>query len=168
MNYGSVCNKLDALMSELLNKGVKVPEQFAESLNSVRSLIQIYSRSPDKLHSLIDKSTELQTAEMNLVILAEASFGKDYADAWQQKISAAYKDENLSQEKASRYVSGVPKDRYWVRLKTGDIAEGAGLDGLLKELNLETRTESDGYLLIHGRKEDVKTLLNNIRQKIGK
>ena len=168
MNYGSVCNKLDALMSELLNKGVNVPQQIAEGLNSVRSLIQIYSKSPDKLHSLIDKSTELQTLEMNLVILAEASFGKDFADAWQQKISAAYKEEIPDQKQNSRYVSGVPKEQYWVRLKTGDITEDIGLDGMLDGMRLNARKEPDGYLLIYGQKEDVKTLLNNIRQKIGK
>jgi len=162
-NYGGVCNKLEALMLELLDKGYTVPQSITDGLKSVRNLVLIYKQSPAELDLIMQNSVELQAAEMNLLIMAEANIGKEYADSWQQKIMAAY-GENVSETpKISSYVSGVPKGDYPVRLKASDITIDGGIDNLIAELGLNSKPQSDGYILVYGAKEAVKALLDKIK-----
>ena len=162
VDYGNVCKTLESLMLELIGKGLNVPQHIYDGLNSVRSLIVVYTQNSDELCKAIEKSPVLQEIEMSLLIAAEANFGKDYADGWQQKIMSAYRESEKS-VKTQTYVTGIPKENYWIRLKTDTDVEG-----LSKSLNLQTKPQKDGCLLIHGRKEDVKTLLNKIREETGK
>jgi len=159
VDYGNVCKTLEQLMLELIGKGLSVPQYIYDGFNSVRSQIVIYAQKPDELCKAIEKSPVLQEIETGLLITAEANFGKDYADGWQEKIMTSYREKEET-VKAASYISGIPRNKYWIRLKTdADVGE------LCKSLNLQTRPQEDGCLLIYGRKEDVKDFLSKIRGK---
>ncbi|MBE3145244.1 MAG: DUF2096 family protein, partial [Planctomycetes bacterium] len=68
----------------------------------------------------------------------------------------------------SRFISGIPKGDYWVRIKTSELSIGDELSELLNQYNLSARPEKDSYLLVHGRKEDISSFLKEVRQKESK
>jgi len=164
INYANAIKKMELLMVELLSKGINVPEHISAAINSARNMTLVYERSPAELEAAMDKSPLLQNAEIHLLMLAEMNVDKDYADGWQRQIIDAYQEPITVKPKHSRYISGVPKGDHVVRLKCGDIDEK--IDKLIKQSGLGTKAQDDGYLLVHGGKEDVKSLLSDIRETI--
>ena len=167
INYDNVCKRLDELMLELLQKGINIPQHLFDDLKSARSLISIYRTEPSELDLAMESSPLLKIVEMNLLGLAETELGKDYAEEWQKKIIDTYSEQNDSYVKTATFVAGIPKNEYWIRLNTSEIIFDKELSESLMQLNLTTKLQADGYLLIHGRKEDVKTFLKEVRQKVG-
>ena len=167
IDYESVCKKLDALMVELLEKGFSVPQHVYGDIKSARSLISMYLSQPQELGAAMEASPFLQSAEMNLLSIAEAGIGKDFADKWQGEIIAAYQEKAAGAMKPGGFIAGIPKGEYWVRLKAPDITIDEELAGLLVTLKLTSKPQGDGYLLIYGKKENVKDFLKKVRQKEG-
>ena len=165
INYDNVCKILDELMVEILNKGFTVPQHVFDDLKSARNLINIYRSSPQELGQAMESSPFLQIAEMNLLTIAETEIGKDYADSWQRQIISAYLEECPSGVKPMAFVSGVPRGDHWIRLKTSDVDIDGELSALLASLGLFVKNQDDGYILIHGGKDDVKTFLKAVRRK---
>jgi len=166
INYENACKKLDELMAVLLDKGLTVPQHLFDDLKSARNLINIYRSSPSELDQVMESSPLLQIVEMNLLTIAETSISKEFADLWQRKIIAAYQEETTGSAGTATFVSGVPKGAHWVRLKTSEVTIDEELTILLAQSELSTKTQDDGYLLIYGRKEDVKAFLKKVRQKV--
>lgn len=168
INYGSACKKLDELLAELLEKGLVVPEHIPNDLSAARKLINL-SRAgsdPSELDLAMGKSPFLQLAEMNLLTIAEEGFGKEYAEAWQKKIIEAYKEEDSGSIRASSHASGIPKNEYWIRIQASEVKIDNDIDKWLGMFHLSARPQEDGYLLIHGAKEDVKSFLKEVRREV--
>jgi hypothetical protein len=168
MNYEHVCKILEELMVELMKKGITIPQQLIDDLKSGRTLISIYKEEPAELDRAMETTPFLQKVESNLLYLADSEIGKGYANEWQGKISRAYLAESERVPSISRFISGIPKGDYWVRIKTSELSIGDELSELLNQHNLSARPEKDSYLLVHGRKEDISSFLKEVRQKESK
>lgn len=181
VNYSSIAKTLEEFLKELNDKEIPIPPHVITDLKTGRSVVNIYNRMPDDTDHDTISDIELkariafQTVEMNLLSLADEVLGREYAEEWQRKISAAYEDETEVPETSddalpgqSPYITGVPKGEYFIRIKSSELAEVKGLDGLLNNYGLTANTQADGYLLIYGRKEDVSAFLKEIRQLVGK
>jgi len=167
-NYYAAAKVLDELMLELLEKGVVIPPHVADDLKSCRSMAGLGRRLPDDADLALKTLTVLQSVEMNLLSLAEAGEGAGYADGWQSRIISAYQEEaqNFSAGTASGYVSGVPRADHRVRLQREQLAVLPEPEALLEEFSLSFIEQEDGWLLIHGRKENVTSFLAELREKI--
>lgn len=168
MNYENVCKKLDELMVELMQKGITIPQQLIDDLKSGRTLASVYNNEPANLDMEMQATPYLQKAEYNLLFLAESEVGKEYADEWQNKINRAYAGEGRKGPYISRFVSGIPKGEYWIRIKASELTIDDELSKLLDQLHISVRPENDGYLLVYGRKEDISLFLKEVRRKVGK
>lgn len=155
-------------MVELMKKGLAIPQPVIEDLKTCRTLIKIYGTGSADPETAADAAPYLQKVEANLMVLAESSVGVEYADAWQHRIRAAYEDNGGETDTASKFVSGVPKSDYWIRLKTSELNIGGEIGEMLDRLSLSAKQNDDGYLLVYGKKEDVKAFLQEVRQKVGK
>jgi hypothetical protein len=67
---------------------------------------------------------------------------------------------------ASRFVSGIPKTDHWIRLEKDYFATVEGAEELLFNAPLSAVEQEDGYLLIHGAKEDISGFLKEIRSRV--
>jgi hypothetical protein len=168
MSYNSVCNKLEELMVELIKKGLTIPQPVIDDLKTCRTLISIYRTEPADPETAEDAAPYLQKVEANLMVLAESAVSAEYADVWQNKIRAAYEYSGEEPDTASKFVSGVPKGDYWIRIKTSELNIGGEIEEMLSRLGLFAKQNDDGYLLVHGKKENVTVFLKEVRQKVGK
>ena len=64
------------------------------------------------------------------------------------------------------FITGIPKGEYRIRLKLADIDACGDIAALLSEYNLSSQMQDDGYLLVYGEKENVKSLLKELRHRI--
>jgi len=169
-NFSAAAKTLDELMLELIKKGVEIPRHVKEDLKSGRSLASMGSRQPEA-GDVADKTmVTLENVEMNLLALAEINFGSDTAESWQRRISESYQEQPSSplSTPSSRIASGVPRGDHWIRIQSDYIDTVEGADELLEASAVSIIRQEDGYILIHGRKEDVSAFLGEIRQIIGK
>ena len=170
IDYNAAAKILDELMLELIEKGMAIPPHVADDLKSSRSLANIGLKNPDDANIATKTMMYLENAEMNLLSLAETGVGVEYANEWQKRINGAYKEEAVksSSRPAPKFVTGVPKGKHWVRIQMTELAEIQELSTLLGEYALSAIEQEDGYMLIHGEKENVSAFLKAIRQIIGK
>ena len=158
MNYHSAAKALDALMMELIAKGITIPEHIAEDLKSGRSFAGILLRQPDDIEISAKAAFILENVEMNLLSLAEIEFGADYAETWQKAIIGAYR-EKAAPISASKFTSGVPKGEYWIRVQTSELTAFTP-----EAFGLSVMEQKDGYTLIYGKKDNVTAFLDCMKE----
>ena len=169
MNFDSACRKLEELMTDLMRKGVTIPDQVIDDLKSTRTMISIYKSDPVEIDRTMETTPFLKKVEFSLILLADSEIGKEYADDWQNKVDYAYQAENGTSTSQAIFISGVPKGESWFRIMASELSTMVQeLDELLGRLHLSSEPQNDGYLLIHGRKEDIALFLKEVRQKVGK
>ena len=165
-NYLSIARVLDELILDLRGKGADIPGHVADSLKAGRSLAIVGLNNPDDAGVALKTQSALENVEMNLLSIAEAAFGREYADGWQRKIVAAGEEEAEPVAKKQTFVAGVPKGAHWVRIETKDLFEVENVQQRLDGQNLTARKQDDGFTLVYGRKEDVTGFLSEIREEI--
>jgi hypothetical protein len=167
-NYHAAALVLDALILELIGKGIDIPGHATEELKAGRSLASIGMRQPGDADIDMKAMTALQNVEMNLLALAEAGFGAEYAEEWQKRINSAYQEKPVGTPPvtATKFISGIPKGKHWVRIKATELEAVPGYEKLLGVFSLSAVAQEEGWLLIHGRKEDVSAFLKSVREII--
>ena len=168
LNYYSAAKILDTFMIELIKKDIEIPPRVIDDLKAGRSFASILLRTPEDIDIAAKAAFALESVEMNLLSLAEIKFGLDYAEEWQKKIIAAYKEEiaGIAPASASKLVSGVPKGEHWIRVQTSELAEFYKQipDKPPEDFELTAAEQNDGYTLIYGKKENVTAFLNCVKQ----
>lgn len=169
MNYEHLWKVLEELFVELMKKGVAVPEELLDDLKSAKTLITIYNTDPTALEAATQIEMYLNNVESNLLYLTESDLGKKYADKYLERIYEA-RQKGLGEKVTvpSKFVSGVRKDEHWIRIDISDLVNGREIDKLLKKLSLSSKPQEDGYMLVHGKEENVKAFVKEISEIIKK
>ena len=168
MNYELLWKTLEELMIELTDRGVTIPQELMDDLKSAKTFISIYKTGPSALDVVTEVALYLDKIEPNLLYLAESEVGEKYASAWVKKISDARLEKAETTAVPSKFVAEIPRGEHWIRIKTADIISDDNLKELLKNLNLSSKSQDDGYLLIYGKEENVKSFIREVDRKIGK
>ena len=169
MNYEHVWKVLEQLILDLRRNGVTITAELMDDLKSAQTYINIAKTDPTAFNILTDIELYLDKVESNLMYLAETDMGEAYATEWLRQVSEARATglREAPQDKP-KFVSGVPKGDHWVRLQVSDLIAEADVNPLIDRFNLSTIPQENGYLLVHGKSEDVKALLKEITAKITK
>lgn len=169
MGYVNLWKVLEELYNELSKTGVTIPRGLVDDLKSVKTLINIYKVDITALNVVTEIELYLEKIESNLLYLAESDLGKEYAEEWLKKIyEARKKGLNKRTTLPSRFVSGVPKNEHWIRIKTADLIDDQDLEVLLDKFKLSSKTQKDEYILIHGEEKNVQNFIKEVGKKIGK
>jgi len=167
MNYEHLWKVLEELFVEKTKKGVTVPEELLDDLKSAKTLITIYNAEPTALEVATQIEMYLGNGEANLLSLAESGLGKKYANKFMEKVNEA-RQKGLEEKVVvpSKFVPGVRKGEHWIRIDISDFLSSEELDSLLRKLNLSSKPQEDGYILVHGKEENVKAFIKEISGKI--
>lgn len=165
-NYEEVWKVLADLLTVLRNKGETIPKDVVEDLRSAKTLINIYSLDQSKLETLSKIESYLGNVEQTLVYLAEADFGKEFADGYLKKIvEARDKVFTPKNESSARLIPGVPRDKHWIRVRIDEDVRADELEALAKSFDLSHRKEKDSFLLIYGEEDKIKQLIRKMAEK---
>jgi len=167
MNYEYLWKALEGLIVELTNKGITIPQELVDDLKSAKTLISIHKAEPMALDIATEIELYIEKVESNLLYLAESDIGKEYADECLRRIHDARR-KGLSEKPkvTSRFVSGVPKGEYWIRIEASDLISNREIDKLLAKLNLSSKLQENGYILVYGKEENVKAFIKEVGEKI--
>jgi len=168
MNYKSVWRLLERLMVELRAKGIAIPREAVDDLKSAKTLTSIYKTESTSANVASDIAFYLEKVEPSLLSLAESQIGQEYAEEWQNRIDKARREAPEEAAVSSRFVPGIAKGEHWIRIKTSNLIADSDLAESAKKLNLSCKQQDDGYLLVYGSRENVKTLIREVSTKIRK
>ena len=166
MNYDAIWRVLSDLITEFNKKGVRVPPQIINDLRSSKTMIQVLKADPSCTECIPRLQSYLENVESYLILEAQEKFGADFAERWMRKIETARRlalEEELEAE-APRFVTDVPRDKFWVRIQISEDIPKEMLENLTKEFNLSYKLQENNYLLVFGEKQNVKSFIRKIAQ----
>ncbi|UCD73472.1 MAG: DUF2096 family protein [Candidatus Bathyarchaeota archaeon] len=171
-NYLEAWRTLEELTISLKKNGIQISDTLMEKLRSTRATINIYEADPTYGDTIALIESYLGDLEATLVSLAEEELGKNFADEWLKKISEARSKEVQEPEALGRFVPGVPRSDYWIRIKIDETISREELQDMVTKQGLSTSEQEADYVVIHGEeskvKEIVKVMAKRMREKRGK
>ncbi len=166
--YAKVWQVLEDLAIELKRRGVNVPQETIDDLRSAKTTITVYERDPTYPDNVLQVEMLLGKVEASLVYIAEANFGRTFADEYQRKILDARTVKLDTEAASSRFIPGIPSGEHWIRFKPKGAQEKRTVEQLVEKLELSLRAEANGSLIIHGSENSVKELVRKIAEKTRK
>jgi hypothetical protein len=71
-------------------------------------------------------------------------------------------------KKESRFISGLPRDQKWIRVKPLTSLPMEKLKALADKSRLSYRVEDDGHLTVYGNAEDIKEFIKKMTEQTSK
>jgi len=175
MGYMAVWKILEEISIEFRKKGETIPQNIMNDLKSAKVLINImgFDEGPGETAQKIEQY--LGSMEAYLVTAAQKKFEPARIDKWLRRLEEATCDtcntcgiEKEEKEGESKFVSGVPRDQKWIRVKPLEGMPLEELKQLAETTSLSSRVEEDGRLVVYGKAENIKEFVKKMTAKTSK
>ena len=166
MGYEELWKALADLYSDLRKKGELIPNEIMKDLRSAKTMIQILKADPTNIENIPRVETYLENLEFHLAPAAQKRFGTEYVDQWMKKLEEAKKRICDEEEAAApRFVPGIPRGERWIRVQVSKETPQRNIERLAEENKLSYRIQEDGYLLVYGSDEGIKSFIKRLSKK---
>jgi hypothetical protein len=166
MGYEEVWKVLADLITDLRERGERIPANVMNDLRSAKTMIQILKADPAYTENLPRIETYLGDVESYLIFLAQNRFGSDYVEQWMEKLERARREiyEEGEPRVVSRFVPGLPRGERWVRVQVSEDAPQKAIERLAEENKLSCKMQDDGYMLVSGDVERIKAFVAQMKR----
>jgi hypothetical protein len=165
MSYERKWKLLADLMTELQEKGENIPTDVLNDLRSAKTMIQILKADPTHIESISRIDTYLRTVEAYTIFTMEKQ-GKENVEEWLKKLKEPERMEtNKKGEKNSTFITRVPRNKNWIRIQISENITIEEMKKIVKENGLSYKLEQNGYILVHGDKENIKSLVRRLAEQ---
>ncbi len=177
MGYEAVWKILEEIIIELRKKGVATSPNVMNDLKSAKVLMKVLDASErDRGDTAPRIEQYLGSVEAYLVTEAQKIFPSTRIDSWLKRIEEASCDmcqtcsieNNRKGKEEAKFVTGVPRDKKWIRVEPLASLSLEELKQLAAETSLSFREEKDGYLLVYGSAESIKKFVRKMTDQNAK
>ena len=165
MGYGEAWKVLADFIVELRKKGETIPANVMKDLRSAKTMIQIFKADPTHVENIPQIETYLESVESYLFLLAEEKYGARFVEEWMEKLSQARRKVEEREETVSKFVPGLPRGKHWVRVQISKDTPRKELERLAKEEKLSCKMQTNGYMLVYGNTESIKSFVKTLAKK---
>jgi hypothetical protein len=166
MRYEENWKVLADLLTELGKKGEKIPPDVMNDLRSAKTMIQILKADQTHIESIPRIEIYLRNVESYAVLVAQEKLGTEFVERWLRKLEKAKKTEIEEEEEVTtRFVPGLPRDRNWVRVQISEDTPKVDVESLVKENRLSCKMQKNGYMLVYGNGESIKSFVKKMAEK---
>ena len=166
MSYEEKWKVLADLLTELRKKGEKIPTDIMNDLRSAKTMIQILKVDPTHIENIPRIETYMRKVEYHAIFTAQEKLGTEFVERWLRKLEKAKKVKIEGKEEVSlRFVSGLPRDKNWVRVQISKDTPKEDVKRLAKENKLLCKMQKNGYMLVYGSEESIKSFVKKIAEK---
>ena len=165
MRYNDSWKVLADLITELRKKGEVIPDTIMNDLRSAKTMVHVLRADPSHVENVERIETYLENVEFYLISTAQEKIGSEFAEQWMEKLGKA-KEKIPEEEKVegvSRFVSGIPRGKCWVRVQVSENSPQGEIERLAEENGLSHKMQRNGYVLAYGSDERVKSFLESLR-----
>jgi len=167
MGYEETWKVLADLLIELRRKGEKIPTDVMNDLRSAKTMIQILKADPTHIENIPRVETYLGNVESYLIFAAQEKFGSEFVERWMKKLEKARRAVKV-EEKAKpthKFVPGLPRDKRWMRIQISEDTSRGDVERIARENKLFCKIQKNGYMLIYGNSESIKTFVKKMAEK---
>jgi hypothetical protein len=164
LGYLAVWKVLEEMIIDLRKQGVQVPSKIIEDLRFLKTLINILKADPTRLETGGKIEEYINNIEGYLIAEGQ-KFGEDYIESWLKRLEEASR--TMPEEEESRFIPGLPREQKWIRVKPSEDIPSELLRNLAGELNLSCEMQSNGFLLIYGEDEKLRSFVKKVATKYG-
>ncbi|MEM2994541.1 MAG: DUF2096 family protein [Candidatus Bathyarchaeia archaeon] len=162
----AVWKVLDEMVADFRKRGVSIPAHVTADLRSAKTLINVLKADPSYTETNQKIEEYLRKVESHLVSEGQKLFGVEYVEEWLKMLDEAA-GKPFEEERAVRFVPGVPREHRWIRIKPSATLSIESLEALAKESNLSCKILGDGYMLVYGEDENIKDFVKKMAIKHG-
>ena len=164
MRYEETWKVLADLITEIRKKGEVIPASVMNDLRSAKTMIQIFKADPSHVENIPRIETYLENVEVYLISVAQEKFGSEFVEHWMGKLGVARKRISGEEVKVvSRFVSGLPRGKCWVRVQVSEDTPQEDIENLAEENGLLHKMQENGFVLVYGEDESVKSFVKRLR-----
>lgn len=167
MGYLAAWKVLEEMITDFRKRGVTVPADVMSNLRSAKTLINVLRADPRRKDTSQKVEDYLLNIESYLVSEGRKRFGTEYMEEWLKRLDEASKKAFKEEEWETRFISGLPRDQKWIRVKSSPELPIEGLKALADELTLSYTVQDDGCLLVYGKEEGIKDFVKKMTTKYG-
>jgi len=164
MSYEENWKVLADLLTELRKKGEKIPTHVMNDLRSAKTMIQILKADPTHIENIPRIETYLRNVESYAISITQEKLGTESVERWLRKLEKAKKIEE-KEEITPRFVPGLPRDKNWIRVQISKDTPKKDVEKLAKENKLSCKMQKNGYMLVYGNGESIKSFVKKMAQK---
>jgi hypothetical protein len=167
MGYLASWKVLEEMITDFRKKGITVPAEIISNLRHAKTLINVLRADPTSLGTNQKVEQHLLSIESYLVSEGQKKFGEDYVEQWLRRLNEDSNKVVGQEEKETRFVSGVPREQKWIRVKPSAELPIEGIKTLADELNLSFNVQNNGCLLVYGEDQSIKDFVKKMTAKYG-
>jgi hypothetical protein len=165
MDYQAVWKILEQMVADFKKRGVTVPAHIIDDLKNAKIMIIVSKSDPSGGENMQRIEEYLRNVESYLVSEGERKFGQAYVDEWLGRRDQAGKKIVGEEEEKTRLISGLPREKKWIRLTPSDELPLDKLKALVEESNLSYKVQNDGCLLVFGQDAALRDFVKKIAAK---
>jgi hypothetical protein len=166
MGYMAVWKVLEEIIVEFRKKGMVIPQNIMNDLKSAKVMIKIMDVDESRGETASKIEQYLGSVEAYLVTAAQKTFEPARIDAWLRRFEEATSDMRntcaIGKEEEAKFISGVPRDQKWIRVKPLDSMPLEKLKQLAEKTSLSSRVQEDGRLFVYGKAEDIREFVKKM------
>jgi hypothetical protein len=177
MGYEAKSKILEKVIIDLGKKHIEIPVNILSDLQSARSLLKIQnidSRGAGETEHRIDEY--LGNVEAFVISEAEKVFPPERVEQWLATLDMAMTGcrscgVSCQQQKEGaddRFITGVPRDQRWVRVKPIDGLSVDKIEDIAAKASLGLKREANDNILVYGTKEQIGDFIKQITNVNGK
>jgi hypothetical protein len=168
MGREEVWKTLNDLIIEFRKKGEIIPPEVINDLRAAKTLIHVLRADPTKTENVPVIETYLGNVESHLIFAAQRVFGPEFVDQWMRRIREAREKPEVEApgEPASKFVPGLPRGQRWVRVQVSEETPKDEIEELVRQSGLTCRMQKDGYMLVYGEGERLKSFIKRTAAKL--
>jgi hypothetical protein len=167
MGYLAAWRVLEQMITDFRKKGITVPAEIISNLRQAKTLINVLGADPTRLDTNQKVEQHLLSIESYLVSEGQKKFGKGYAENWLKRLNEASSKVVEEEEKETRFISGVPRDQKWIRVKPSADLPIEEIKALAAKLCLSFNLQNDGCLLVYGEDRSIKDFVEKMTAQYG-
>jgi hypothetical protein len=162
MGYEEKWKGIADFLIELQKEGEQIPEDVINDLRSAKTMIQVLIADPSNMESISRIDTYLRNVESYAINTAE-KHGSKKVEAWLKKFEIKNREEE--KETISRFVTGIPREKKWVRIQISEDTPANDIKKLVKISDLSYIIQKNGYILVYGNGDDIKSFMKKVTKR---
>jgi hypothetical protein len=164
MCYEEKWEILADLLIELQERGEKIPADVIKDLRSAKTIIQVLKADPTHTESISRIDTYMRNVESYAIFAAE-KLGTENVEKWLKKLKDPKTLKKKKRATDSRFTPGVPRDKSWMRIKISDYTPTGEVKKFVRESRLSYKMQENGYILVYGNKENIKSFVRRMAEQ---
>jgi len=164
VNYEEKWKVLAALLIKLHERGEKIPTDVMNDLRSAKTMIQVLKADSTYRENISRIDTYLRNVESYGIFTAE-KYGTDLVEEWLEKLKEPKEVKIKEKNLVSRFISGVPRDKTWVRIETSEDISSEDIRQLINESDVSYKMQENGHMFVYGDWENIKSFMRSMTER---